>query len=197
MFFRIRYMCWKGTLMMDVTRLLLFSGLLLPFNCFNLEHVNPNSSSNNISSSAQGSNPSSTTLTTSTTTLSSTLPPSSSYSTTAPSSNNDEQDSTTPLSEMDSNSSKSVDEQREERIVNRPGQRRNQPSNIRRRGDRNRSRGGEQTRRRVEIRRKIEVRNQDENLWGGSNSRRRRPILGSSHIEDEGGWLGLMLGSLF
>ena len=85
---------------------------------------------------------------------------------------------------MVSNSSKSGDDEREERIVNRPGQRRNQPSHIRRIGDQNRRRVGEQTRRRVEIRRRTEVRNQDEdiwggsnsNLWGGSNSRRRRPI---------------------
>ena len=81
---------------------------------------------------------------------------------------------------MDLNLAESDDDQREERIVNRPGQMRNQPSNIRRKGDRNRSRGGEQTRRRVEIRRRTKVRNQDDNLWGGSNSRRRGPILGSS-----------------
>ena len=168
---------------MVLTSLLLLSGLLFPANCMNLEHVNLKSILKNIgfSSSTQGSLSTAPTLTTSTTSKPS-LPPvttGSSYPTATLGSNDDEQGSATSLPEMDSTLSESENYEREERIVNRPGQKRNQPSNVRRRGDNNRMRLGEQSRRRVETRRKIEVR-QDENLWGEST---RRTILRPSQVE--------------
>ena len=167
---------------MVLTSVLLLSGLLFPANCMNLEHVKLKSILQNIgfSSSSQGSLSTATTSATSTTAPKSSLPPvttGSSYPTTTLSSNDNEQGSVTPLPDMDMTLSEN--DQREERIVNRPGQKRNQPSNVRRRGDNNRRRGGEQTRRRVETRRKIEVR-QDENLREGS---RTRTILRPSQVE--------------
>ena len=175
---------------MDVTCHLLFLCLPLTANCMNLEHVVIlNSSLANISSSsaAQASLSTPTPSTTSTTTLTSSLAPTlatgSSYSTTTLSSNNNGQGSTTSHPEKDSIFSKSDEDQREERIMNTSGQRRNQGS-IRRRGDKNRRRLGEQTRRRLETRKRIEVR-QKENLWGGS---RRKTISRPSQFETDVQW---------
>merc|ERR1719430_1983293 len=174
-------MSWKDRKIMVLTTFLLLSGLLLPATSMNLEHVNLEHANLKsilknieVSSSSQGSLPTTTTLTTSTTTSKSNLLPEvttgSSYPINTPDSNNNDQGSLMSIPDMDSTLSESENDQREERIVNRPGQRRNQS---------NRRRGGEQTRRRVETRRKIKVR-QDENLGLGS---RRRTTLRPSHVE--------------
>merc|ERR1719430_969412 len=179
-------MSWKDRKIMVLTTFLLLSGLLLPATSMNLEHVNLEHvnlksilKNIEVSSSSQGSLPTTTTLTTSTTTSKSNLQPEvtsgSSYPITTLDSNDNNQGSVTSTPDMDSTLSESENDQREERIVNRSGQRRNQS----RRGDNNRRRVGEQTRRRVVTRRKIKI-GQDENLWLGS---RRRTTLRPSHVE--------------
>ena len=172
---------------MGLACLLLLLSFLSPTNCMNLEHVTLNASLYNIRLSSSIQETSTTATVATSTTISETTtsvePVASSHSTSNPSPISIGQGPTTSISERNLNIStsgsnmslESDEHQREGRIVNRPGQERNQPINVRRGGENrrrcnNRRRGGEQTQRRIETRRRIKAK-KEENHSGGSRRR--------------------------